>query len=99
VLDLFTTAALRDALSARARVRAMLDVERALAAAQAKSGVIPSSAAAACDVQMFDLEPLARQSIAAGSLAIPLARRFTQAVAVSDPAAARYVHWGRPART
>jgi 3-carboxy-cis,cis-muconate cycloisomerase len=98
VLDLFTTAELRDALSLQARVRAMLDFERALAAAQAQVGLIPPAAAtaiaAACDVAQIDLPLLGNQAVAAGNLAIPLVRQLTRAVQATDSEAARFVHWG-----
>jgi 3-carboxy-cis,cis-muconate cycloisomerase len=98
LLELFTTEAMRDALSVRARVQGMLDFERALAAAQAKVGVIPPAAAdviaAACDVQRIDLQQLALQSVDAGNLAIPLVKLLTRAVEETDFDAGRYVHWG-----
>jgi len=97
LLELFTTEALRDALSVRACVQGMLDFERALAAAQAKVGVIPPAAAgaiaAACDVQRIDLQQLASQSVDAGNLAIPLVKLLTRTVE-ADSDAGRYVHWG-----
>lgn len=98
MLALFTTDALRATFSERSRVQAMLDFERALAAAQAKCGAIPAPAAAsiaaACDAQRIDLDALARQSVAAGNLAIPLIAQLTRAVAAADAQAARWVHWG-----
>ena len=82
----------------RAFVQAMLDVEAALASAEAAEGVIPAAAAApialACDASTYDLDALAAEGARAGSLAIPLVKRLTAAVQAKDPAAAAWVHWG-----
>jgi 3-carboxy-cis,cis-muconate cycloisomerase len=82
----------------RAMVQAMLDVEAALAHAEAVEGVIPASAAAAiasaCDAQRFDLDAIAAEGARAGSLAIPLVKHLTAAVQADDAAAAAWVHWG-----
>ncbi|MET0551212.1 MAG: 3-carboxy-cis,cis-muconate cycloisomerase [Xanthomonas sp.] len=82
----------------RARLQAMLDVEAALARAQARCGVIPASAvapiAAACDAARYDLPALAAATALAGNPAIPLVKAFTAQVAAVDEDAARWVHWG-----
>lgn len=79
-------------------LQAMLDFEAALARAQADEGVIPAAAAesiaAACDASAFDLDSIVAASSSAGSLAIPLVKQLTQAVARSNPDAAGFVHWG-----
>jgi len=84
--------------SARNTVQCMLDVEAALATAQAREGVIPHQAAvviaASCDVAHIDLDALSRDAGAAGNLAIPLVKQLTARVAMTDPEAAGYVHWG-----
>jgi 3-carboxy-cis,cis-muconate cycloisomerase len=76
----------------------MLDVEAALAQAQADEGVIPAATAPAivrsCKVEQFDVPALVGASARAGSLAIPLVKALTQAVARTDAVAAGYVHWG-----
>ena len=81
-----------------ATVQAMLDVELALARAQARCGVIPKAAVppieAACKAQGFDFDALARDAMVAGNLAIPLVTQLTARVARIDADAARYVHWG-----
>ncbi|WOS41184.1 3-carboxy-cis,cis-muconate cycloisomerase [Xanthomonas rydalmerensis] len=82
----------------RARLQAMLDVEAALARAQARCGVIPASAvapiAAACDAARYDLAALAAATALAGNPAIPLVKALTAQVAAADEDAARWVHWG-----
>lgn len=81
-----------------ATVQRMLDVEAALARAEAECGVIPHEAAApiadACRASNLDLAQLAHDAPAGGNLAIPLVRQLTAAVAKADAQAARYVHWG-----
>jgi 3-carboxy-cis,cis-muconate cycloisomerase len=93
--DLFGTAAMRALFSDRARVQAMLDVEAALARAEAAAGIIPKDAAApigvACRADDFDLEELGHQTALAGNPAIPLVRMLTEKVSGE---AKRYVHWG-----
>ncbi|MBV8168434.1 MAG: 3-carboxy-cis,cis-muconate cycloisomerase [Alphaproteobacteria bacterium] len=80
------------------RLQAMLDVEAALARAEAAVGVIPAAAAEAigaqCRVEALDLDGFGDAAAAAGNLLIPLVRRLTAAVAAHDADAARYVHWG-----
>jgi len=79
-------------------VQAMLDVEAALARAEAAEGVIPAAAAdaiaAACDARAFDLDALAADGARAGSLAIPLVKQLTAAVRSRAADAAAWVHWG-----
>jgi 3-carboxy-cis,cis-muconate cycloisomerase len=81
-----------------ARLQRMLDVEAALARAEADVGVIPQAAvapiAAACKASLFDHAQIADASVAAGNLAIPLVKMLTAAVKEKDAAAAGYVHWG-----
>ncbi|HKW55633.1 MAG TPA: 3-carboxy-cis,cis-muconate cycloisomerase, partial [Stellaceae bacterium] len=82
----------------RARLQAMLDFEAALAAAEARVGVIPAAAATAiagkCRAALFDAPALALAAARAGNLAIPLVKQLTALVAASDAEAARFVHWG-----
>ncbi len=79
-------------------VQAMLDFESALARAEAAEGIVPAAAAAviasACRVEHFDVDALAADAASAGSVAIPLVRQLTAAVAARDAEAARWVHWG-----
>ncbi len=84
--------------SARARVQAMLDVEAALAEAEAATETIPRQAATAirdaATVDGFDISAIEAEAERAGNLAIPLVRHLTARVASSAPNLARYVHWG-----
>jgi 3-carboxy-cis,cis-muconate cycloisomerase len=95
---LFSTEAMRRLFSAEACVQGMLDVEAALARAEAATGIIPASAAGPiagqCRADRIDLEALASASAAAGNLAIPLVKQLTAMVASSDSEAAKFVHWG-----
>jgi 3-carboxy-cis,cis-muconate cycloisomerase len=87
-----------DAFSDARIVQAMLDFEAALARAQAAEGVIPERVApiiaAACRAEGVDAESIVDGARIAGTLAVPLIRQLTAAVALADPEAAGYVHWG-----
>lgn len=84
--------------STRARLQAMLDVEAALAEAEAAIGVIPRAAArsirACARVELLDESLIESDAQRDGNAAIPLIRQLTARVSASDPDAARYVHWG-----
>ena len=84
-----------EAVSDESWLRAMLDVEAALAAAEAGAGVIPADAAAAiraaCAEAQIDLARLGEDAAASATPVVPLARALTAAV---PGAAANYVHWG-----
>ncbi|HMC16644.1 MAG TPA: 3-carboxy-cis,cis-muconate cycloisomerase [Albitalea sp.] len=84
--------------SQRAVLQAMLDFEAALARAQSAEGVIPAAAgpaiAALCEVGLLDGDAIVAASGRAGSLAIPLVKKLTEAVAQRDAEAGGYVHWG-----
>jgi 3-carboxy-cis,cis-muconate cycloisomerase len=79
-------------------LQTMLDVEAALARAQAAQGVIPDAAAqviaSCCKVELLDADAIVNASGRAGSLAIPLVKYLTAAVAKVDASAAGFVHWG-----
>jgi 3-carboxy-cis,cis-muconate cycloisomerase len=96
--QLFRSQDVEKVLSDRACLQGMLDFEAALATAEARAGVIPSSAAAAiaakCKAELFDVGGLARDAKLAGNVAIPLVKALTTLVAQGDKAAAGYVHWG-----
>ena len=81
-----------------AMVQAMFDFEAALARAQAAHGVIPDSAARAiagvCKAPLYDIPALVRAGRRAGSLAIPLVKELTAAVALYDEEASTFVHRG-----
>jgi 3-carboxy-cis,cis-muconate cycloisomerase len=88
----------RDAVGGRAWVKAMLDAESALAAAEARAALIPSEAAeviaSRCDASLFDPEEIGEGGRAAGNPVPPLVRALTAAVSEVSEDAARYVHKG-----
>jgi 3-carboxy-cis,cis-muconate cycloisomerase len=85
-------------LDDRAFVQAMLDFEAALARAQSAAGAIPAGAgeriADACDAAGFDVDGVVAEGNRVGTIAIPLVKALTAAVAATDPGAAGVVHWG-----
>jgi 3-carboxy-cis,cis-muconate cycloisomerase len=95
---LFSSAAMRAITSDAARLQRMLDVEAALAQAEAALGVIPKGAAEpiakACQASLFDIKVLGESAVAAGNLAIPLVKMLTAEVRKTNAEAAGYVHWG-----
>jgi 3-carboxy-cis,cis-muconate cycloisomerase len=92
------SAAMADVFADRSLVAAMLAFEAALAEAEAAEGVIPASAVApivaACRAGIGDIDSLVAEARLAGSLAIPLVKRLTAAVAERDAAASAFVHHG-----
>jgi len=92
---LFVPAALRDAVSGRAWLEAMLDAERALAGAGARAGVVPEGAAhaiaEACTPEGYDLDELLDEGRLVGNPAEPLVRAV---VAQVGDDVARWVHFG-----
>ena len=83
------------AFAAPAFVRAMLDFESALAAAQAAEGVIPGEAAgaiaAACKAIRIDVEALVAEGKRSATLAVPLVRMLREQVGKAHGA---HVHFG-----
>ncbi|NLZ09932.1 MAG: 3-carboxy-cis,cis-muconate cycloisomerase [Alcaligenaceae bacterium] len=79
-------------------IQAMLDFEAALARAQAAQGLIPGPAAQLieqhCKASLYDTDAIIVAARRAGSMAIPLVKALTQAVAANDAEAASKVHWG-----
>jgi 3-carboxy-cis,cis-muconate cycloisomerase len=69
----------RDAVSARAWVQAMLDAERALAHARGVDGV-----AQACDAALYDIDALAREGHAVGNPVEPLVRALRERSGVKE---------------
>ena len=96
--QLLTTPEMIAVFDDAAIIEAMLRFEAALAAAQAEEGILGAEAArhigAACDVARFDLPALVTAARRAGTLAIPLVKELTRAVARADPEAGTRVHWG-----
>ena len=92
---LFLPAPLREAVSDAAWLAAMVDVERALAAASARAGIVPADAAAAiaaqCDPALYDIEHLCEDGRAVGNPAEALVRALRDRVGGD---AARWGHVG-----
>jgi 3-carboxy-cis,cis-muconate cycloisomerase len=96
--SLATTEPLASIFSDGQVLQAMLDFEAALARAEARIGVIPPAAAQAIGraaiADAFDTAALARDTLRAGTPAIPIVKALTERVRASDSDAARFVHWG-----
>ncbi|WP_085632178.1 MULTISPECIES: 3-carboxy-cis,cis-muconate cycloisomerase [unclassified Pseudomonas] len=94
----FTARDMREVFCDRGRVQAMLDVEAALARAQARVGVIPASAVpaieAACRADLYDFAALGEAIASAGNSAIPLVKALGKRIAATDAEAERHVHLG-----
>jgi 3-carboxy-cis,cis-muconate cycloisomerase len=96
--SLATTSRLSDLFADHAVLEAMLAFEAALALAEARTGIIPTSGAeaiaAAAKPESFHAGDLARKSLRAGTLSIPLVKALTELARAQAPEAAGYVHWG-----
>ena len=94
----FTANPMGEVFCDHGRVQAMLDVEAALARAQAKVGLIPSTAVApieaACRAELYDFAALGQAIASAGNSAIPLVKALGKRIASVAPEAERYVHLG-----
>ncbi len=92
---LFLPEEMREAVSDRAWLQAMLDAERALAKAGALAGALPPEAAQSiaeqCQSSLYDAGHLAREGRLAGNPVEPLVRALRARV---GGGAADYVHWG-----
>jgi 3-carboxy-cis,cis-muconate cycloisomerase len=93
--DLYGTASMRAVFSLRSRLRAMLEVEVALARAEAETGVIPHAAAEAiaraADVDRLDVDAIVAATQNVGYPVVPLTKQLAK-LAGAD--AGGYVHWG-----
>ncbi|MGC5010829.1 3-carboxy-cis,cis-muconate cycloisomerase [Streptosporangium sp. DT93] len=82
-------------VSDAAWLAAMLDVEAALASAQARIGLVPgevpAALAAACRPELYDLAELGRKAARTGNPVIPLVAALRERV---DPGLRRFVHHG-----
>jgi 3-carboxy-cis,cis-muconate cycloisomerase len=99
LIDAFaTTGPMAEVFSDRSVLQALLDVETALAHAQAETGMIPAAAAEsiarAARAERFDAAAIADASRQSASIVIPLVEALTGRVREIDQAAAGYVHWG-----
>jgi 3-carboxy-cis,cis-muconate cycloisomerase len=95
---LATTDALAAVFSDASIVQTMLDVEAALARAEAHAGVIPKGAAEAigraASARDIDVPALVGEARSSGTIAVPLVAILTERVRAFDADAARFVHWG-----
>jgi 3-carboxy-cis,cis-muconate cycloisomerase len=92
---LYGTEAMRAAMGEMAFLQRMLDVEAALARAQAGLGIVPAGAAtaitAAARAERLDLPALAAATRNTGYPVVGLVRQLT---ALAGPEAGRWTHWG-----
>jgi 3-carboxy-cis,cis-muconate cycloisomerase len=93
--ELYGTTAMRDVFSLRSRLAAMLEVEVALARAEARAGVIPSAAAEAianaADVDRLDVDAIIAATQHVGYPVVPLTKQLAK---LAGTEAGGYVHWG-----
>ncbi|HZD66593.1 MAG TPA: 3-carboxy-cis,cis-muconate cycloisomerase, partial [Acidimicrobiales bacterium] len=93
--NLVGTEEMRRVFSDRERLQRYLDVEKALAAAQARLGIIPEEAAAGiarhCRVEELDLDLVRDRTEVIGYPVLPVVE---QVVAACGEDHGRYVHWG-----
>jgi 3-carboxy-cis,cis-muconate cycloisomerase len=94
LLDAFGDGEVARLFSEESLVDAWLEVERALASAQAELGVIPPEAAAAIDAAAepagIDLRELRARTLVVGYPILPLLEQIGR----RSPEAARHLHWG-----
>ena len=80
------------------QVQRMLDVELALAEAEAAIGIIPPDCVepirTAAHAELYDHARLAAEVARTGNPTIPVVQHLTRRVAETAPDAAHYVHWG-----
>jgi len=92
--DAFGTAAMREVFSDLSLISRYVEVEIALAKAEARCGVIPEAAAdqiaARTDVAALDFDALRRETDIVGYPILPLVHQMAQQCGE----AGRYVHWG-----
>lgn len=93
--DLYSSFAMREVFSDQSRITAWLDVESALAVAQARVGVIPEESAqriaAAAKFENLDLGAMKAEYDRVGFPISPLVKQLAKAC---DPESAKWIHWG-----
>ena len=96
--SLGTTVELADVFSDESLLRALLRFEAALAAAQARLGIVPHAAAETigrvAEATVFDADAIAWDGRRNATIAIPFVKELTATVHEADPIAAGFVHWG-----
>jgi 3-carboxy-cis,cis-muconate cycloisomerase len=94
LVDVFGDDEIARLFSEESLVSAWLEVERALAEAQANAGVIPQEAAAAVAAaavpERIDLALLRERTLVVGYPILPLLEQ----IAAASPEAGRHIHWG-----
>jgi 3-carboxy-cis,cis-muconate cycloisomerase len=94
LVDVFGDDEVTQLFSEESLVGAWLEVERALARAQAELGIIPAQAAAAIEAAAtpgrIDRAALRERALVVGYPILPLLEQ----IGAASPEAARYVHWG-----
>jgi 3-carboxy-cis,cis-muconate cycloisomerase len=91
----YGSAAMRAAMGERAFLARMLEVEAALARAQARLGLIPAKAAEAITrAARVDRLDLAALAAATRSMGFPTVGLVKQLSAMAGPEAGRWTHWG-----
>ena len=89
---LYGTDAMRAAMGERAFLQRMLDVEAALARAQARLGIVPPEAAAAItQAAMVDRLDFSELAAATRNTGYPLVRQLSM---LAGPEAGKWTHWG-----
>ncbi len=93
--DIFSTAAMRLVFSDESRVQCYLDIEAALARAQARLGIIPKEAAAEiqrhCQAESYDFALLKQQTERIGYPVLPVVQ---QLVKKCKDGLGEWCHWG-----
>ncbi len=93
--DLFGSRAMRAVFEERALLQKWLDVEAALARAEAAVGLIPNAAAEeitrAAQAELFDLDEIKRGVDTTLHPLVPVIWQFAQ---ICEDGAGRYIHWG-----
>lgn len=93
--DIFTTEAMRRVFSDENRIQRYLDIEAALARAQARLGIIPLEAAAEIEkharVELFDIAQLKKRTEVVGYPVLPVVE---QLVALCSNNLGEWAHWG-----
>ncbi|HVB56754.1 MAG TPA: 3-carboxy-cis,cis-muconate cycloisomerase [Candidatus Acidoferrales bacterium] len=93
--DIFTTEAMRRVFSDENRIQRYLDIEAALARAQAQLGIIPREAAAEIEkharVEKFDMARLKKRTEVVGYPVLPVVE---QLVALCSNNLGEWAHWG-----
>jgi 3-carboxy-cis,cis-muconate cycloisomerase len=93
--DLFSTAEMRRIFSDESTIQRWMDVEAALARAEAKLGIIAQAHAdeitRKCRVQLIDMAEMKRQLVHTHHPIMPLIRCYQS---ICEPAAGEALHWG-----